>query len=437
MYNRQPGTWSTGQKQRAAWNKATTRNGKGIMANSNSISSSRLAKLRSSAACYGHLEAARLLSGESAETVADVLASLVPALAVATLWEFPDEQRDAVLACAPKTVAVQWARNHSFHSGSVGRLMESTRAIFNPDALVSETIARLSELVQKQLISYGYVADTDGRLIGLLIFRDLLFARGDQPLSEVMLSDPYCLTADTGVEDAMRGTVIRHYPEYPVVDDDGRLIGIVRGQSLFEQHAFELSSQAGRMVGVEADERLTTNWRRSLRFRQPWLQLNLVTAFAAAAVVGYYQETVDQIVLLAAFLPVLAGQSGNTGCQSLAVTIRGMTLGELTSTRSRLITLKELLLGFINGGLVGISAAIGMYVYASYRQNPDALSLAVVVFVAMVASCMLSGVAGTLIPRVLRRLGADPATASSIFLTTLTDIVSMGALLGLATHFVL
>jgi magnesium transporter len=191
------------------------------------------------------------------------------------------------------------------------------------------------------------------------------------------------------------------------------------------------------MVGVESDERLTTSWRRSLRFRQPWLQLNLMTAFAAGAVVAIFQDTIDQVVLLAAFLPVVAGQSGNTGCQALAVTLRGMTLGELTPERSQKITLKEVLLGLVNGALVGLTAAAGMYLYASEQQNPAALRLAGVVFLALVIACIVSGVAGTLIPRILRRLGTDPATASSIFLTTATDIVSMGALLMLATLFVL
>jgi magnesium transporter len=252
-----------------------------------------------------------------------------------------------------------------------------------------------------------------------------------------MIPDPYSLNADSDVMDSMAKAVRRHYPEYPVVDDAGLLLGIVRGQTLFEQHAFELSAQAGQMVGVESDERLTTPWLRSLRFRQPWLQLNLLTAFAAGAVVAVFQDTIDQVVLLAAFLPVVAGQSGNTGCQSLAVTLRGMTLGELTPECSWKITLKELVVGLVNGILVGVTAAGGMYFYASGQNNPAALNLAGVVFLSLVVACMVSGVSGTLVPRLLRRLGTDPATASSIFLTTATDIVSMGTLLMLATLIVL
>ncbi len=198
-----------------------------------------------------------------------------------------------------------------------------------------------------------------------------------------------------------------------------------------------ISAQAGTMVGVEKEERLSTPWSRSLRFRHPWLQLNLLTAFVAAAVVGAFQGTIDKLVVLAVFLPVLAGQSGNTGCQALAVTLRGLTLGELRHGAGRRLVFKEGLLGLLNGALVGVSAAVGMYVVARSQGNPSALLLSLVVFLAMIGSCVVSGLAGALIPLTLKRLGADPATASSIFLTTATDVASMGLFLGLATLIVL
>jgi magnesium transporter len=202
---------------------------------------------------------------------------------------------------------------------------------------------------------------------------------------------------------------------------------------LFEAQAFELSAQPGSMVGVEREERLGTPWLRSLKFRHPWLQVNLLTAFVAAAVVGVFADTLERIVLLAVFLPVLAGQSGNTGCQALAVALRGMTLGELKSGKEKILIMKEGLLGVCNGALVGITAGLGMLVYASMQGNASAVALAFIVFVAMTASCLISGIAGAVIPLVLKRLGADPATASSIFLTTATDVASMGIFLGLAT----
>jgi magnesium transporter len=237
--------------------------------------------------------------------------------------------------------------------------------------------------------------------------------------------------------DALRQVLVRHYPVYPVCDEHGRLVGIVRGQTLFEQQAFEISAQAGSMVGVEKEERLSTPWPRSLRSRHPWLQLNLLTAFVAAAVVGFFQDTIDKLVVLAVFLPVLAGQSGNTGCQALAVTLRGMTLGELEVGKARALVLKEAWLGLLNGTLVGISAAIGMFVVASSQGNPHVWFLSLVTLLAMIGSCIASGISGAVVPLTLKRLGADPATASSIFLTTATDVASMGLFLGLATWLVL
>ena len=236
--------------------------------------------------------------------------------------------------------------------------------------------------------------------------------------------------------DAMRAAVNRHYPVYPVCDEAGLFLGLVRGQTLFEARAIEISAQAGSMVGVEEEERLTTPVARGLRFRHPWLQINLVTCFVAAAVVALFQHTLDRLVILAAFLPVLAGQSGNTGCQALAVTLRGLTLGDLKRGDERALIFKEGLLGLLNGMLVGITAGAGMFIYARLSGNADALSLACVVWLSMVASCVTSGLCGALIPLLLRRIGADPATASSIFLTTATDVVSMGVFLGLASLLV-
>jgi len=190
------------------------------------------------------------------------------------------------------------------------------------------------------------------------------------------------------------------------------------------------------MVGVEKEERLATPLQSSFKFRHPWLQINLATAFIAGAVVAIFQDTVDRLVILALFLPVLAGQSGNTGCQALAVTLRGMTLGELKKGAERALVIKEASLGALNGMSTGLVAALGMYIVATLQHNPNALVLSVVVWIALVGSCVASGISGAMVPLTLKRFGFDPATASSIFLTTATDVVSMGLLLGLATLLV-
>ncbi len=199
-----------------------------------------------------------------------------------------------------------------------------------------------------------------------------------------------------------------------------------------QKRSFELTAQPGAMVGVKKEVRLSTPWLQSLKLRLPWLQLNMLTSFLAAAVVGLFQGTIDRLLVLTIFMPVLYDQSGNAGSQALAITLRGMMLGDLKPGKERAQILKEALLGLLNGALVGLVAGLGMYAIASIKHLPSAPMLGVVVFLAMIGSCIISGISGAIVPLILKRLGADPVTASSIFLTTATNVASMGLFLGLA-----
>ena len=377
--------------------------------------------------------AAMLLSTVADRVAADVLQSLNPALAQDILDDLPHERRGAILNAASPQQRAQWLRNDRYPEDTIGRLIEPPAAVFRQEQTIAETIDAVRERSKTSFVTYGFIVDGAGRLNGVVTMRDLLLSARDQRLEDVMLRDPFFLVPEMELPEAMKQVVRRHFPVYPVCEADGTLIGQVRGQAMFEEQAYEISAQAGRMVGVDKEERLTTPWTRSLKFRHPWLQLNLLTAFVAAAVVGTFQDTIDRIVILAAFLPVLAGQSGNTGCQALAVALRGMTLGELQPGTERKLVLKEGFLGLLNGALVGVTAALGMYFTARMQSHPAALTLALIVFCAMIGSCVVSGIAGALIPLTLRRIGADPATASSIFLTTASDVASMGIFLSLAT----
>lgn len=381
-------------------------------------------------------DAAALLATTAESIAAGVLQSLNPALAQDILDELPADRRTAVLAAASPQQRAQWIRNDKYAEDSIGRLMEPPSAVFGRTQTIAETIEAVRELSKTTFVTYVFIVDETRRLSGVVTMRDLLLSDREQKLEAVMLRSPFFLTPEMELPEAMKLVVRRHFPVYPVCEPDGTLLGQVRGQAMFEEQAYEISAQAGRMVGVDKEERLTTPWKRSLRFRHPWLQLNLLTAFVAAAVVGTFQDTIDRVVILAAFLPVLAGQSGNTGCQALAVALRGLTLGELQPGRERALVLKEGLLGLLNGAMVGVTAALGMFITATMQKHPSALLLAGIVFFAMVGSCVVSGISGALIPLTLRRLGTDPATASSIFLTTATDVASMGLFLSLATALI-
>jgi magnesium transporter len=381
--------------------------------------------------------AAEQLAERGDAEIAGLLSELHTGHAVEILEEFPAERRKAIAAATAFGQGQLWLEGHEYDEGSVGRLMERPPAVYRPNATIREVTEALREVVKKRMVVYIFVTDTAGKLVGVVAFRELLFSRPDQTLSEVMIANPFALRPDASLVDAMKEVVTRHYPVYPVCDAEQRLLGMVKGQVLFEQQAFEISAQAGSMVGVEKEERLATPWPRSWLMRHPWLQLNLLTAFIAAAVVGVFEQTLAQIVVLAVFLPVLAGQSGNTGCQALAVTLRGMTLGELRADKTVQLVAKEALLGALNGFVVGLVAGAAMWFYAGSQGNPQAIQLGVIVAIAMSIACMVSGISGALIPLTMKRLGADPATASSIFLTTATDVVSMGAFLGLATWWLM
>ena len=326
----------------------------------------------------------------------------------------------------------QWPRNPEYPPHTIGHMMEPAAAVFRPEMTVAETVSQLRTLIKSAFITYGYVTDNGGKLVGIITMRDLLFAEDGVRLAALMLRQPFFLQPEMPLSEAMKLVLHRHYPVYPVCDERGVLVGLVRGDAMFEEQAIEITAQPGSMVGVEKEERLATPWSQSFKFRHPWLQLNLLTAFIAGAVVSVFEGTVEKLVVLAVFLPVLAGQSGNTGCQALAVTLRGLTLGELKSGKERALVIKEASLGLMNGALTGLVAGLAMFAYATLQGSAHALLLGIVVWLALIGACVVSGICGAMIPLTLKRFGADPATASSIFLTTATDVVSMGLLLGLA-----
>jgi len=378
-------------------------------------------------------EAVKMLEPYPDEFVVQMLELLNPASALNILQRFDSARRQTVLATASIEDTQQWMRNQTYPERSIGRLMQPPLAVFRPQTTVAEATEQIRRLASKAIITYGFVTDEGEKLLGVVVMRDLLLAQGTQRLDEIMLANPFYLTPDMSLTDAMRAVLVRHFPVYPVCEKAGQLIGLLRGQMLFEAETIELSAQPGEMVGVEREERLTTPWLRSLKFRHPWLQINLFSGLLAAVVVGYFQETIDRVIALAVFLPVLIGQAANTGVQALAVSLRGMTLGDLRSGRESMLVTKEMLLGTFNGAFTGVTGGIAMFVFAIMVKSPVAVMLGVIVFLAITISCLISGVVGAMVPLILKKFGADPATASSIVVTTFTDVGCLAVFLGLAT----
>ena len=319
---------------------------------------------------------------------------------------------------------------------TIGELMTPVTATLPESTTVAEALAFMVKSADVTEISYIF-ATQDDRLVGVVGMRDLILSKPSEVLSDIMVREPFAFEQDTLVKDAVSEVLYRHYRMYPVIDEQQRVVGEVRGWKLYERIATELSAQAGSQYGVAKEEQINTPVLAAFRMRHPWLQVNLVTAFAAAFVVGMFESTITQIVALAAFLPVLAGQSGNTGCQALAITLRGITLGQMKGYPVSKLLRKEILLGALNGAAVGVIAGIAMFAYALATDAASPALLGIVIFIAMIGACVGSGIFGVTVPLVLKRFGADPATASSIFLTTFTDIIGMGLMLLLATSMVL
>src|SRR6266496_2454072 len=377
-------------------------------------------------------EVVKMLEPYPDEFVVRMLELLNPASAVNILQRFDPPRRHTILATASVEGTQQWMRNQTYPERAIGRLMQPPLAVFRPQTTVAQATEQIRQLARKAIITYGFVTDEQEKLLGVIVMRDLLLAQSNQRLEEIMLANPFYLTPEMSLPDAMRAVLVRHYPVYPVCEKTGRLIGLLRGQMLFEAGAIELSAQPGEMVGVEREERLTTPWLRSLKFRHPWLQVNLFCGLLAALVVGLFQETIDRIIALAIFLPVLIGQAANTGAQALAVCLREMTLGDLRSGRARMLLIKEMLLGTLNGALTGVTGGIAMFIFATMVKSPLALTLGLVVFLAITISCCFSGVAGAMVPLALKRFGADPVTASCIVVTTFAGVGCLVVFLGLA-----
>ena len=203
-----------------------------------------------------------------------------------------------------------------------------------------------------------------------------------------------------------------------------------------QKRSLELSAQPGAMVGVEKEERIATHWSRSLRLRHPWLQFNLFTSLLGGSMVLLFHDTINRLLVLAVFVPILISQTSNTGGQTLAITLRGLALGDLKAGKEKALIMKEALLGLLNGMLVGLVAAMAMYAAATLMHLSVAPKLSVVVFFAMTGSCVISSISGAIVPLALKKFGADPATASSIVLTTITDVAALALLFGLATILV-
>lgn len=271
-----------------------------------------------------------------------------------------------------------------------------------------------------------FVVDAEDRLVGSVAFRDLLLASPRISLTRIMEADPISVPSGADQEECARIMQHYHLEALPIVDDAGKLMGFVDIADVLEIAADEATEDMYMIVGLSAQESVSSPLRTSLRLRLPWLALNLVTAFAAASVVGFFESTIAKAAILAAFLPIVGGQGGNATIQTVTIIVRSIALGEITFRNARRVLIKETTLGLFHGLSIGILAAIVAFIWS------QSVTLSAVLGAAMVINMIVAGAAGVLLPLGLRRLGVDPALAAGIFATTITDVVGFAFLLALA-----
>ena len=373
--------------------------------------------------------ALEILSRVSPNCAGQLLVHMAPSQAGRLLIGIPEPNREAILACLTTTDANDLRRLMEYPPETAGRLRDPDIAVFRKTTTVRQALQRLSGFHVRRRVANCFVVDDDGLLVGVVPLPEAALAEPSATLTSLVEGPPTSVSAFASRAEVVE-TMERHrMTSLPVVSSEGLPIGVLRLHELMQEVGKELSADLVSVTGASKDETALSSVAFAVRKRLPWLQVNLVTAFLAASVVGIFEETIAQFTALAVLLPVVAGQSGNTGSQALAVVLRGLAVREVTLRSWPRIAKKEFLTGVLNG--IGVSAVtcVGVYLWSG------STGLVLVIGTAMIVSMAIAGIAGAVIPVVLAALGQDPAQSSSILLTTVTDVVGFFSFLGLATLF--
>ncbi len=370
--------------------------------------------------------AAEILAAARDEEAAELLAAVDPALAANLLARVSGEARTRLLGGLASSLAEEIEGILTFPAGTAGNLMDARVALFDSETSVGAALDRIRELRERRIADL-VLTDEERVFEGVVRLQDVVSALPHQSLGELKSPRTIFVEPMTPREEVVEILNKYQLSSLPVVNLQGHVVGIIRQAGLLEAAQEDAITDLQQMVGGSKEERALSPPWVGVRSRLPWLNINLVTAFLAASVVGLFESTIARFTAVAVLLPVVAGQSGNTGAQALAVTMRGLALREIRVTQGFRVLMKELTIGLVNGIAIAVVTSLGVYVWA---RN---VGLSLVMFVAMIISMVAASAAGALIPIVLVKLKRDPATASSIILTTVTDVVGFFTFLGLAT----
>jgi magnesium transporter len=374
-------------------------------------------------------EAAEAAASLSAETLADVLDEMEPDAAADILGDLSKEQAESALAQMEEADEVRPLLAHP--DDTAGGLMTSEFFALRRQMTAQKAIDFLREReLDGASPYYLYVVDRFNKLIGVVGLRDLITAPPEATIEAIMRRDIRSVPVGTDQEEVAR--LMKKYSllALPVVDADGKLAGVIKSTDIVHVVEEEAQEDLYRLANVsDGDLSVWSPVRLAVSRRLPWLVVNLFTAFLAAGVIGLFENTIARVALLAVFQSIVAGQGGNAGTQTLALMVRGIAVGEIEFRDAGGAILREVGIGVIHGAVVGVLVALGAW---AWKGIPV---LGLCIGLAMIGNMIAAGIAGTLVPLTLKALRLDPALASAVIVTTVTDCVGFGLFLGLATLF--
>jgi magnesium transporter len=374
---------------------------------------------------------ASLLAGRSAEEIVKLTQELPSDDVAAIIDHLPEDLSAAVLELMQKKPAsADVGELLEYPEKTAGRIMNPKVFALSEDMTAAEAIAALQASRDVEMVFYLYVIDGRRHLVGVVSLRRLLLVPPDTPLKRIMTTDLISARVDMDQEEVAQQVASYNLLAIPAVDEENKLVGVITVDDVIDVIKDEATEDVYRLAGLASDDRVFTTPHESLRKRLPWLVVNLATAFIAASVVKIFEGTIGVVTSLAVFMPVVAGMGGNAATQTLAVIVRGIALGELTWSNSRKALIKEALVGVGNGIACGI---VGGGLVWLMQGTPW---MGIILAMAMIINMFVAATAGTLIPLALRALKVDPALASSVFITTLTDVFGFLSFLGLGTLFI-
>ena len=374
----------------------------------------------------------RLLENLNPERRSEIVEELDYDDATDIISQLPEEHQQEILEELDEEDALNIRSLLRYDEDTAGGLMNNqvikiNQKLSKKEAL-DEIIRQSEEMEEFYTIN---VVDDQNTLIGIVSLKDIIKSRYTIRIKDLIKPDFVYVTAETDQEEVAKLISQYNLTSIPVVDDEMKLLGRITFDDVIDVLEEENTEDFLKISGVSEDEELSGNWREAVKSRLPWLIINLGTAFLASSVIRYFDDTIVRIGILAGYMTMIAGMGGNAATQALAVTVRRISLNDLTDQQAYQAVLKELTVGLINGATNGMI----VFLFALfYDSNP---MLGLVIFLAMTGNLIIAGITGASIPLLLKRMGIDPAIASSIIITTFTDIFGFLLILGLASKLLL